>query len=73
MTWRRALLVGFVALGFVALFPIRVVRTFYALELPKGALTATLLIGVAGVVVVVALWRVVLRHRAAPDTDRVPE
>ena len=65
LTWRRAILVGAVALGFVALFPVRVVRTFYALELPHGILTATLAIGVVGSALLVVTWRLVTRSARA--------
>ena len=68
MTWRRALLVGAVGLGFVALFPERIVRTFYALQLPQGALTVTLLIGVAGMAGIVGAW-LIIRRASAPDDD----
>lgn len=51
ITWRRALLVGLVIIGVLTVFPIRVVRDFYALTLPGDVLGATLLIGLAGIVV----------------------
>jgi len=73
MTWRRALLVGVVGLGFVALFPARIVRTFYALQLPKGALTVTLLIGVAGIALIVVVWAFVRRTSGHADVPVVEE
>ena len=65
LTWRRALLVGFVAAGFVALFPERTVRSFYALQLPAGTLTLTLLIGVGGVALIISTWWLVRRAGGA--------
>lgn len=38
LTWRRGLLVGAMAAGFVLLFPVPAVRRFYALDLLRGAL-----------------------------------
>jgi cation-transporting ATPase E len=49
LTWRRAILVGLMIVSFVLLFPFAAVRKFYALELPTEVLGATILIGVAGV------------------------
>jgi cation-transporting P-type ATPase E len=57
LTRLRVLLVAAMMAGFVALFPIRLVRTFYALALPRGGyLGGTLLIGAAGVAALVAFW-----------------
>ncbi|MBW4029245.1 MAG: HAD-IC family P-type ATPase [Acidobacteria bacterium] len=61
MTWRRTLLVAAVVLGFVSLFPVHAVRSFYALQLPAGILTATLAIGAAGAALVVVVWRAARR------------
>ena len=72
LTWRRALLVGSVAAGFVLLFPDVSVRKFYALALPTGDLTATLLIGVAGAVSMVTLWAVA-RRRGSRASDAARE
>ena len=36
LTWRRILLVAAMIAGFVLLFPLPAVRSFYALELPHG-------------------------------------
>jgi cation-transporting ATPase E len=48
LTWRRiALLVAALA-GFVLLFPVPGVRTFYKLDLPHGAIGSTLLIAALG-------------------------
>ena len=72
LTWRRALLVGSVAAGFVLLFPDVSVRNFYALALPTGDLTATLLIGAAGAVSMVTLWAVA-RRRGSRASDAARE
>jgi len=58
LTWRRALLVGLAAGGFVLLFPLGSVRTFYALQLPAHTLTDTLMIGLAGVALMITLWAI---------------
>jgi cation-transporting ATPase E len=61
LTWRRiALLVAALA-AFVLLFPVPVVRTFYALELPRGAIGSTLLIAALGAAALTLFW--VLSHR----------
>jgi cation-transporting ATPase E len=57
MTWRRLLLVSLVILGVVLLFPVGPVRAIFALELPHEVLGATVLIGVAGIAVLVAGWQ----------------
>jgi hypothetical protein len=44
LTWRLAVLVGFMIVSFVLLFPSAAVRTCYALELPNDVLGATILI-----------------------------
>src|SRR5215469_6113898 len=44
LTWRRIVLVGAALAAFVLLFPVRVVRRFYALELPRSGLVIILLI-----------------------------
>jgi cation-transporting ATPase E len=56
ITWRRALLVGSVTAGFVLLFPLESVRKFYALELPTKDLGLTLLIGFAGIALMITAW-----------------
>jgi cation-transporting ATPase E len=61
MTWRRALLVGAVLVGFVLLFPVASVRTFYALALPTDVLGATFAIGFAGIAALIASWAVLRR------------
>jgi cation-transporting P-type ATPase E len=56
LTWRRIVLVGAMSAGFVLLFPVAAVRTFYALELPHGELGATLLIAALGAAALAAVW-----------------
>jgi cation-transporting ATPase E len=55
-TWRRALLVGAMVLGFLALFPIERVRDFYALALPHEVLPGTLAIGALGALALLGLF-----------------
>jgi cation-transporting ATPase E len=74
LTWRRAALVGLMIVSFVLLFPSAAVRKFYALELPTDVLGATILIGLAGVavlVVTVALLRWLGHGPAAASQARV--
>jgi hypothetical protein len=66
MTWRRALLVGSVTLGFVLLFPLESVRKFYALEIPTKDLGLTLLIGFAGIALMITAWIVSQRLGWSP-------
>ena len=56
LTWRRITLVGAMAAGFVLLFPIPAVRSFYALELPRGELGVTLLTAALGATALVGFW-----------------
>ena len=72
MTWRRVLLVGSVTVGFVLLFPIAWVRKFYSLELPTHVLGATLLIGIAGMALMIATWKVSRRLSRGPITAGRP-
>jgi cation-transporting ATPase E len=67
LTWRRIVLVAAVLAGFVLLFPVRVVRRFYALELPRSGLAIILLIAALGAVALVSLWAV-LRRRTTRRT-----
>jgi hypothetical protein len=57
MTWRKLLLMGLVILGVVLVYPVGPVRAFLALELPHEVLGATVLIGVAGIAVLVTGWQ----------------
>ncbi|HUZ24008.1 MAG TPA: HAD-IC family P-type ATPase [Streptosporangiaceae bacterium] len=56
LTWRRVILVGAMVAGFAALFPVPVVRRFYALALPRGQILITLLIAALGTVALAAFW-----------------
>jgi hypothetical protein len=67
MTWRRALLVGSVTVGFVLLFPLATVRKFYALQLPTKVLGLTLLIGLAGMALMITAWIVSQRLGWGPS------
>jgi cation-transporting P-type ATPase E len=62
LTWRRMLLVGAALAGFVMLFPLRAVRGFYALEIPRGGLGIALLIAGIGVACLAAFWRLSRRR-----------
>jgi cation-transporting P-type ATPase E len=62
LTWRRIVLVSAVLAGFVLLFPVRVVRNFYALDVPRDALGQTLLIGALGIAAMLGFW-VIFRRR----------
>jgi cation-transporting P-type ATPase E len=68
LTWRRIVLVSAVLAGFVLLFPVRVVRNFYALELPRDVLAETLLIGALGIGAMLGFW-VISRRRAGEPAD----
>ena len=68
LTWRRIVLVSAVLAGFVLLFPVRVVRNFYALELPRDVLGETLLIGALGIGAMLGFW-VILRRRGREPAD----
>ena len=61
LTWRKAVLVVSVVAGFVSLFPIRAVRSFYALQLPTKDLGMTLVIGVCGIVLLITVWAIIRR------------
>ena len=62
LTWRRIALLAAALAAFVLLFPVRAVRTFYALELPRGAIGSTLLIAALGAAALTGFW--VLSRRA---------
>src|SRR6516164_6503081 len=68
LTWRRIVLVSAALAGFVLLFPVRAVRNFYALELPRDALGETLLIGALGIGAMLGFW-VILRRRGREPAD----
>jgi cation-transporting ATPase E len=66
LTWRRAVLVALMIVGFVLLFPFPAVRKFFALELPNTVLGATLLIGFAGIAVLVVMSELLRRVGHGP-------
>jgi cation-transporting ATPase E len=72
LTWRRAVLVGFMILGFVLLFPSAALREFLSLELPTAVLGETILIGLAGMVVLVATTAVLQWLGQGPAAAIVP-
>jgi hypothetical protein len=62
LTWRRIALLA----AFALLFPVPAVRTFYALELPRGAIGGTLLIAALGAAALAAFWLLSRRHDRRP-------
>jgi cation-transporting ATPase E len=62
LTWRRIVLAGAAVAGFALLFPARVVRRFYALELPRSGLAIILLIAALGAAALVILWAALRRR-----------
>jgi cation-transporting ATPase E len=66
LTWRRAVLLAAMLAAFVLLFPVSVVRDFYALTLPHHVLGGTLLIGGLGVVVLAGGWELSRRLDRGP-------
>ncbi|HEY4868877.1 MAG TPA: HAD-IC family P-type ATPase [Candidatus Dormibacteraeota bacterium] len=71
LTWRRAVLVGLMIVSFVLLFPFAAVRKFYALELPTEILGATILIGFAGIAVLIVTALVLRRLGHGPAAAQV--
>ena len=69
LTWRRIALVVAALAAFVLLFPVPAVRTFYKLELPRGAIGSTLLIAALGAAALTGFW--VLSHRPGRGTAGV--
>jgi hypothetical protein len=66
LTWRRALLVAAMLGAFVLLFPISLVRNFYALTLPHHAVGDALLIGGLGVAALAGGWELSRRLDRGP-------
>ena len=66
LTWRRIALVVAALAGFVLLFPVPAVRTFYKLELPQGAIGSTLLIAALGAAALAGFWLLSRRRGHAP-------
>ena len=56
LTWRRIVLVGTAAAGFVLLFPVAAVRGFYELQLPHSGLGTTLVVAALGAAALVGFW-----------------
>jgi cation-transporting ATPase E len=56
LTWRRIMLLGAAAAGFVLLFPVPAVRSFYALDLPRTGLVFSLLIAALGSAALIGFW-----------------
>ena len=73
LTWRKAVLVGLVVAGFVLLFPEDAIRSFYALQLPTHLVTATLVIGLVGIMLIVAMWLVTRRRNKGRSDALVTE
>jgi cation-transporting ATPase E len=67
LTWRRVVLVGAMLAGFVLLFPVPAVRRFYALDLPRGELGLTLLVGALGAAALTGFWIRTHRHSASSN------
>jgi cation-transporting ATPase E len=67
LTWRRIMLIGAVLAGFVLLFPVPAVRRFYALDLPRGELGLTLLVGALGAAALTGFWIRTHRHSASSN------
>jgi len=72
LTWRRIALLIAAFAGFVLLFPVPAVRTFYALELPRGAIGGTLLIAALGATALATFW-IVSRRLGRGPAEAVPE
>ncbi len=72
LTWRRMLLVGAALAGFALLFPLPVLRGFYALELPRGELGIVLLIAGAGAASLATFWVISRRRSQRPRRPNVP-
>jgi cation-transporting ATPase E len=68
LTWRRIVLVGAVVAGFILLFPVQALRSFYALDLPHSGLPVTLLIAVLGAASIGAFWAIFQRRNRTPGS-----
>ncbi len=67
LSWLKITLVGAALAGFALLLPVRAVRGFYVLELPRGELGITLLIAALAAAALVGFWvisRRIGRHPA---------
>ncbi|MEA2646335.1 MAG: cation-transporting P-type ATPase [Chloroflexota bacterium] len=68
LTWRRALLVALMIVGFLLVFPLEPVRRFAAMEMPWDVLPAVLLVGLGGALTLAAAWLVMGRLLGARPT-----
>src|SRR5215468_67857 len=66
LTWRRIALLVAAAAAFVLLFPLPVVRNFYALALPHGEIGGTLLIAALGAAALTGFWALSRRRGRGP-------
>jgi hypothetical protein len=66
LTWRRAVLVGLMIVAFLLLFPSAAVRKFFSLDLPSEVLGGTILIGIAGIAVLIVTTAVLRRLGQGP-------
>src|SRR5215470_13760175 len=66
LTWRRIALLVAAAAGFVLLFPVPAVRSFYALALPRGGIWGTLLIAALGAATLTGFWALSRRLGRGP-------
>ena len=48
--------------GFILLFPVHALRSFYALDLPRSGLPVTLLLAALGTASIVAFWAILPRR-----------
>jgi len=64
-----ALILSLCVLALLALFPVPAMRSFYALELPHGAIGSTLLIAALGAAALAGFW--VLSASTRPQTGEV--
>ena len=54
--------------GFILLFPVHALRSFYALDLPRSGLPVTVLIAALGAASIVAFWAILQRrNRTHPN------
>jgi cation-transporting P-type ATPase E len=66
LTWRRILLVVTMIVAFALLFPLEVVRHFYALSLPRQTLGQTIAIGLIASAVLGVWWEISRRLVKGP-------
>jgi hypothetical protein len=67
LTWRRVVLIVAALAGFVMLFPLPAVRSFYALDMPASQLGITLLAAGSGAAALVGLGVVSRRGSRRPS------